>query len=318
MQTNAFANKRLTLGKSLKQWFSKALSCTFMLQMWNQIAAHISQVTGAEFHPNHRRTVGGGSINQAYSLSDDDRAFFVKLNQASQSAMFEAEALGLQQIYDSKTIRVPQPICWGVAERSAYIVLEWLDLGYGDHQAWEDMGRNLAAMHKVTSDNGFGWERNNTIGSTPQINTWTENWVEFFTEHRLGYQLRLANRRGGRFPEGDRLLAAIPEILEGHTPIPSLVHGDLWTGNAAVTKYGEPVILDPATYFGDREVDLAMSELFGSFPPNFYSAYNAVFPIEPGYKRRKVLYNLYHILNHFNLFGGGYEYQANQMITSLV
>lgn len=289
-----------------------------MLQMWNQIAAHISQVTGVEFHPNHRRTVGGGSINQAYALSNDDRAYFVKLNQSSQIAMFEAEARGLQQIYNSKTIRVPQPICWGVVERSAYIVLEWLDLGYGDHQAWEDMGRNLAAMHQVTSNNGFGWDQNNTIGSTPQINTWTENWVEFFTEHRLGYQFRLANRRGGQFPKQDRLLATIPEILKGHNPVPSLVHGDLWTGNAAVTKYGEPVILDPATYFGDREVDLAMSELFGSFPPNFYSAYNAEFPLEPGYKRRKILYNLYHILNHFNLFGGSYEYQANQMIASLV
>ncbi|WP_416668345.1 fructosamine kinase family protein [Egbenema bharatensis] len=286
--------------------------------MWDQIAAQISQVTGKKFSPDHHRSVGGGSINQAYSLSEGDRAYFVKLNQASQIEMFEAEALGLRQIFDSHTIRVPEPICWGTAGNSAYIVLEWLEFGYGDHQAWEAMGRNLAAMHRVTSDKGFGWDRNNTIGSTPQLNQWMENWIEFLIEQRLTYQFRLANRQGGRFPKQEQLLAAVPEILAGHTPEPSLVHGDLWTGNAAVTQQGEPVIVDPATYFGDREVDIAMSQLFGSFPANFYSAYNEAFPLEAGYGRRKILYNLYHILNHFNLFGSSYEAQANQMIASLL
>lgn len=285
--------------------------------MWNQIAAHISQATNQAFQVAHRRSVGGGSINQAYAVSEGNRAYFVKLNQASQIAMFEAEALGLQQIADSQTIRVPYPICWGITDQSAYIVLEWLDLGYGDHQAWEDMGRNLAAMHRVTHEQ-FGWQQNNTIGATPQINTWTSDWVEFWIEHRLGYQFRLANRRGGHFPQQEQLLAAVPKLLAGHQPQPSLVHGDLWTGNAAVTKQGEPVILDPAVYFGDREVDLAMSQLFGSFPANFYQAYNQAFPLEPGYTQRKMLYNLYHILNHFNLFGGSYEHQANQMMAALL
>jgi fructosamine-3-kinase len=285
--------------------------------MWNQIALHISQATGRPFQLSHRRSVGGGSINQAYVVSEGERAYFVKLNQASRVAMFEAEALGLRQMADSQTIRVPIPICWGVAAQSAYIVLESLDLGYGDQQAWEAMGRKLAAMHRVTSDR-FGWDQNNTIGFIPQINTWTSDWVEFFTQHRLGYQFQLANRRGGHFPKQKELLATVPEILAGYNPQPSLVHGDLWTGNAAVTKQGEPVIFDPATYFGDREVDIAMSELFGSFPANFYQAYNEAFPLEPGYSQRKILYNLYHILNHFNQFGGSYEYQANQMIASLL
>ncbi len=290
--------------------------------MWNQIAAHISEATGQAFTPEHRRSVGGGSINQAYALSSGEssgeRTYFVKLNQASRLAMFEAEALGLQQIAASQTIRVPQPISWGIADQFAYIVLEWLDLGYGDSHAWAIMGRNLAALHRVTHANGFGWERNNTIGDTPQINDWNSNWTAFFTEHRLGYQLRLANRRGGHFPQQDRLLAAVPQLLAGHTPSPALVHGDLWSGNAAVTKGGEPVILDPAVYFGDREVDLAMSRLFGSFPTDFYQAYNATFPLKTGYPQRQTLYNLYHILNHFNLFGGGYERQANQMIADLL
>lgn len=286
--------------------------------MWDEIAEQISQKTGEPFQVEHRRSVGGGSVNQAYAVSKGDRSYFVKLNQADRLDMFAAEALGLQQIFDTHTICVPQPICWGTAGNSAYIVLEWLDIGYGDHQAWEEMGRNLAALHQVTSDRGFGWERDNTIGFIPQINTWTESWAEFFTTHRLGYQFQLARQRGGRFPLQERLLAAVPEILAGHHPQPSLVHGDLWTGNAAVTVQGEPVILDPATYFGDREVDLAMSQLFGSFPPNFYSAYNEALPLESGYKTRKILYNLYHILNHFNQFGGSYEQQANQMISSLL
>ncbi|MCU0565287.1 MAG: fructosamine kinase family protein [Oculatellaceae cyanobacterium Prado106] len=292
--------------------------------IWQQITAQIQQVTGSDFRGTHRRPVGGGSINQAYALSDEARrdhttaAYFVKLNQAQSIGMFEAEALGLKRMAATQTIRVPQPLCCGIAGDNAYIVLEWLDFGYGDHAAWDAMGRNLAALHRVTSSQGFGWEGNNTIGATPQINTWKSTWLEFFAEHRLGYQFQLARRRGGHFPQQDKLLAALPDLLAGYEPEPSLVHGDLWTGNAGVTQQGEPTIFDPAAYFGDREVDLAMSQLFGSFPPNFYSAYQEAFPLSPGYERRKILYNLYHVLNHFNLFGSGYESQANQMIATLL
>lgn len=286
--------------------------------MWNQIATHISQVTGESFTAGHRRPVGGGSVNQAYALSDGDRAYFVKLNDAVRVGMFEAEALGLNQIWETRTIRVPKPICWGTAEGSSYIVLEWLDFGYGTHEAWQIMGQQLAAMHRVTSEQGFGWSQDNTIGFIPQKNPWTEDWVTFFRDHRIGFQLQLARKRGGHFPKQDELMQSIPELLGSHTVEPSLVHGDLWSGNAAVTKRGDPVILDPATYFGDREVDLAMSELFGRFPQEFYKAYDEAYPIEPGYETRKTLYNLYHIINHFNQFGGGYESQANRMIDQLL
>jgi fructosamine-3-kinase len=164
----------------------------------------------------------------------------------------------------------------------------------------------------------FGWDINNTIGSTVQINNWTANWAEFWAEHRIGYQLKLARRRGGHFPQGERLLKVIPELLAGYEPQPSLVHGDLWGGNAGVTSAGEPVIFDPAAYFGDREVDIAMTELFGGFPAEFYRGYNQVGPLDLGYEKRKTLYNLYHILNHFNLFGGSYASQANQMINRIL
>ncbi|NET37005.1 MAG: fructosamine kinase family protein [Cyanothece sp. SIO1E1] len=286
--------------------------------MWTSIAQHISQVTGRGFQIQDRRSIGGGSINQAYSITDSHCTYFLKLNHASRVAMFEAEALGLKQMADSDTILVPRPICWGTDANSAYIVMEWLDLGYGNSYAWQKMGQQLAAMHRVSHQQGFGWEQNNTIGETPQKNPWTADWVEFFTEHRIRYQFQLAERRGGHFPHQDRLLTAIPALLAGHNPRSSLVHGDLWSGNAAVTKTGEPVLLDPATYFGDREVDIAMSELFGGFPADFYQGYNQAYPLDSGYQKRKILYNLYHILNHFNLFGGSYGSQANRMIEQLI
>lgn len=286
--------------------------------MWTEIAHHISKISGKEFFVNSQRTVSGGCINQGYTVTDGDRTYFVKLNSPSQTAMFEAEALGLKQMAATATIRVPQPICWGTTDRSAYIVLEWLDLGRGGTPAWAEMGRQLAAMHDRSSNQAFGWDINNTIGSTPQINTWMTDWVEFYTQHRLGYQFQLAKRRGGRFPQQEKLLAAIGQILAGHQPSPSLVHGDLWGGNAAFTSAGEPVIFDPATYYGDREVDVAMTELFGGFPAAFYQGYNEVLPLDSGYERRKILYNLYHILNHFNLFGGSYESQANGAIARLL
>ncbi|KJH70597.1 fructosamine kinase family protein [Aliterella atlantica] len=285
--------------------------------MWTQIARHITQATGQEFSVQNQRSVSGGCINHGYAISDSNLSYFVKLNQASQVAMFEAEALGLKQMFETATIRVPKPICWGIANNSAYIVLEYLELGSGNKNSWLEMGRKLAAMHRATCDRGFGWQQNNTIGSTFQINTWNDDWAEFFIQHRLAYQFQLAKRRGGHFPQLDELLAAMPQLL-AHQPLPSLVHGDLWGGNAACTKTGEPVIFDPATYYGDREVDIAMTELFGGFPAAFYQGYNEIFPLDSAYERRKPIYNLYHILNHFNLFGGGYASQANRAISQIL
>ncbi|MBC6420191.1 MAG: fructosamine kinase family protein [Hormoscilla sp. SP5CHS1] len=307
--------------------------------MWKNIAAHISQVTGEKFEIDSHRSVAGGCINQGYRVTGGDcaartlrdRTYFIKLNSASEIAMFAAEAEGLKQMHQTKTIRVPQPLCVGTEGNYAYIVMEWLELGSGNSQAWEEMGRQLAAMHrctppKVPENCGFGWDQNNTIGSTPQINTWTADWAEFFAKHRLGYQFKLARSRGGHFPQQDKLLAAIPELLASHQPQACLVHGDLWGGNAACTVTGEPVIIDPATYVGDREVDIAMTELFGGLTAAFYRGYNEAFPLDTGYKKRKTLYNLYHILNHFNLYGprtarkigGGYGSQANRMISEIL
>ena len=286
--------------------------------MWTLIAEHISQVTAQPFNINQHRSVSGGCINQGYCLQGDGLAYFVKINQASRLSMFAAEAFGLKQMAATHTIRLPEPICWGISDNYSYLVLEWLEFAQGNSLSWEKMGQKLALMHQTPGNQRFGWNENNTIGSTPQINTWTDNWADFFAQHRIGYQLQLAQKRGGSFPERTEVLLAVLKCLKDHYPQPSLVHGDLWSGNVGVIKDGEPVILDPATYYGDREVDIAMTELFGGFPAAFYRGYNEVFPLEEGYQQRKTLYNLYHILNHFNLFGGGYGTQANQMLRQIL
>ncbi|MGD1937986.1 MAG: fructosamine kinase family protein [Cyanophyceae cyanobacterium] len=292
--------------------------------MWDVIAGAIAQTTGQELGNVERRSVGGGCINQAYRLQDSTRrAFFVKLNRAERLGMFEAEALGLREMRQAGAIAIPTPLCWGVAESSSYIVLEWLDLAGRGPEAWEAMGRSLAAMHRWRNEDQqnnprFGWDRDNTIGATPQPNGWMGSWVEFFRDRRLGFQLKLARRNGGNFPWGESLLEAVPTLLAGHNPQPSILHGDLWSGNAAIASDGRPVIFDPATYWGDREADLAMTELFGGFPARFYRGYNDEWALDSGYDQRKTLYNLYHILNHFNLFGGGYGSQASAMARSLL
>jgi fructosamine-3-kinase len=286
--------------------------------MWTEIAAKISETTQQKFEVKQQQTVGGGCINQSYAVSDGDRTFFVKLNEPSQLEMFMAEAAGLEAMYQTQTIRVPKPICTGTSDRHSYIVLEWLEFGRGNQQSWQEMGRKLAAMHQYQGSEKFGWDRNNTIGSTPQINDWMEDWSEFFAVKRIGYQLRLAKRRGGSFPDTETVVEAVREQLRSHQPKPSILHGDLWSGNAACTADSEPVILDPATYWGDREADIAMTELFGGFPSAFYQGYNAVWPLDEGYRQRKSLYNLYHVLNHFNLFGGGYGSQAQSTIKRLL
>lgn len=304
--------------------------------VWTEIAGQIAAVTGDATQDWERRSVGGGCINQAYWLGRGDRAYFVKVNGAQQGDMFAAEALGLQDLAAAAAIRVPTPICWGTGAGASYLVLEWLDLeGRGDRHAWFTFGQQLAQLHQwqptatamgdalggagpARSRPRFGWRRDNTIGSAPQPNPWCDGWVEFWTVHRIGFQLRLAQQRGADFPQGDRLLAAIPNLLADHTPRPSLLHGDLWAGNGAIAIDGTPVIFDPAPYWGDREADLAMTELFGGFPAAFYEGYRAQWPLESGYERRKILYNLYHILNHFNLFGGGYGAQARAMMAQLI
>jgi len=290
------------------------------MSLWKMIAEDISAATGAAFRQPAPRPVGGGCISAAYVIEDGGRRYFVKINAAAKAHMFEAEAAGLQEIARTGTVRVPEPVCWGSADDSAYLVLEYVDFGTDTGTSAERLGRQLARMHQVHAHR-YGWHRDNTIGSTPQINTPATDWVAFWRDHRLGYQLRLAARNGygGQLQQrGERLLAIFGALFADYTPPPALLHGDLWGGNHGTDTAGNPVIFDPAVYYGDREADLAMTELFGGFGGRFYAAYRDEYPLDPGYDTRKTLYNLYHVLNHLNLFGGSYLGQAQRMIDRLL
>jgi fructosamine-3-kinase len=286
---------------------------------WKSIAKQIQATTGRPFTPRAPQSVGGGCINAAVRLSDGRESYFVKTNAASSLEMFEAELAGLHALAATRTLRVPEPLCCAIAGDQAYLVLEYIDTGPARGGSAAQAGRQLAALHRSTGQR-FGWYRDNTIGATHQANTESDEWAEFWRTNRLGFQLRLAADNGYRGPlqrRGEQLLERLPELLE-HAPLPSLLHGDLWGGNLSYDREGNPVVYDPAVYYGDREADLAMTELFGGFSGDFYAAYREAWPLDPGYAVRKILYNLYHVLNHLNLFGGGYLGQAQNMTDRLL
>ncbi|MFA5983805.1 MAG: fructosamine kinase family protein [Methylococcaceae bacterium] len=291
-----------------------------MHKQWQALAEQIQAATGAAFNIVATHAVGGGDINTAIHLQGQHKSYFVKLNQRHLASMFAAEFAGLQEMAALKVIRVPQPIATGQTEAQAFIVLEHIEFGGSNATSARLLGQQLALMHQAVQP-FYGWHRQNTIGSTPQINTQSEDWVSFWREQRLGFQLNLAKSKGygGRLQStGERLCEQLAAFFDNYKPQPSLLHGDLWGGNAAYDRQGNPVIFDPACYYGDRETDLAMTELFGGFGKDFFAAYNDFSSLDAGYGTRKTLYNLYHILNHLNLFGGGYLSQAESMIARLL
>lgn len=284
----------------------------------HELATAIGHATGLPFAVSGAQAMHGGDISQAFKLSDGVRSVFVKTQPAAGLAMFETEAAGLAELAAANAVQVPQVICHGVAAGQAYLVLDYLSLdARGDAV---QLGRQLAQQHRVSAAQ-FGWARDNWIGATPQPNAWHDDWVGFWRTQRLGFQLQRAaeNGYGGALQrDGESLLARLDAFFDSYVPVPSLLHGDLWGGNHAYLADATPVIFDPAVYFGDRESDLAMSELFGGFAPDFYAAYREAWPLDAGYVVRKTLYNLYHILNHANLFGGGYATQAARMTAQLL
>lgn len=288
------------------------------MSVWENIAADMAAATGQQSALRQQGAVGGGCINQAQRIRFGDTDYFVKLNTARQLDMFMAEFEGLNELRQCTTLHIPAPLCCGRDAQTAWLVMENLSLvGRGDPVT---LAEGLAAMHRISSDR-YGWFRDNTIGSTPQDNTRSGDWVGFWQVRRLQFQLDLAARKGagGRLQsQGERLLQELPVLFDSYLPVASLLHGDLWSGNYAYLQSGEPTLFDPAVYYGDREADLAMTELFGGFSADFYTAYNNAWPLDSGYRTRKTLYNLYHILNHFNMFGGGYAGQAQGMMDSLL
>jgi fructosamine-3-kinase len=245
---------------------------------------------------------------------------FVKRLPLGERWRLEAEADGLERIAKTGAIRVPAVNRIGAQGGEAFLELEWFELHAADAASDARMGEALARLHAATAP-AFGLERDNAIGATPQPNAPSGDWIAFWRERRLGFQLDLAagNGHDGRLQDrGRRLLERLPACFAGHRPQPSLLHGDLWGGNRAMLADGTPVVYDPAVYYGDREADLAMTRLFGGFGPRFYAAYEHAWPPDAGAEARRDLYNLYHVLNHLNLFGGGYRAQAEGMIDRLL
>jgi protein-ribulosamine 3-kinase len=284
------------------------------------IAEQISMVTGCDFQIQTTHSVSGGDINAAFRLQGASDSYFVKLNHADKHAMFQAEFAGLQALAETHTVTVPKPLAHGVTNDVSFLVLEHLVLNRLTGASEQVLGQQLAQLH-LQRQPYFGWHIDNTIGSTPQVNSPTDDWIQFWRQSRLGFQLNLviSHGYGKRLATlGGLLSERLSDFFHGYTPLPSLLHGDLWAGNAASLAGHIPVVFDPACYFGDRETDLAMTELFGGFGHDFYAAYNDVWQLDAGYSVRRNLYNLYHVLNHVVLFGGGYVSQAEKMMQDLL
>jgi len=285
---------------------------------WSSIYQQL-EVEGVHVSPGiSPAPVSGGDISAAWRLASTNGDLFIKTGPRSSADMFAAEADGLAELTKPGSILVPRLIATGQSESLAFLALEWLRLEAAGTTVQRLMGEQLAELHRTTSDR-FGWHRDNTIGLTLQINTWNENWVDFYREHRLEFQLRLAKDKGfgGDLQvRGAQLLKRLPIYFDDE-PAVSLLHGDLWGGNWACCE-GRPVIFDPAVYYGDRETDIAMARLFGGFGAAFYDAYEAAWPLPDGHEERQHLYQLYHVLNHLNLFGSGYLGRAIGLMDRLL
>ena len=285
---------------------------------WGSISKQIQEAGAEPVSGTRVHAVGGGCISAAYVLGEGAGQYFVKIGPSQGLAMFAAELEGLQELAQAEAIKIPRPVCTGLAGNEAYLVMEYLPLRGTGHP--RQLGEQLAALHRCQQAR-FGWHRDNTIGATPQHNPYQDSWPAFWRSQRLEFQLALARNKGaaGRILARGALLAAeLGAFFTDYQPAASLLHGDLWSGNYGYLQNGQPVMFDPAVYYGDREADLAMTELFGGFPREFYAAYQAAYPLDAGYATRKTLYNLYHILNHYHLFGGGYLAQAENMIEQLL
>lgn len=285
--------------------------------MWQFISETISEVTGNLFVCQHRQVLHGGDSHQSVMIRDESRRFFVKYRDMRHPNDLEldAEADGLSALEKTQCIKTPSVICHGVIEENGtlqeYLVLQYLKMQHGSSELWQRCGEQLAALHRQPTTNRFGWQRNNFIGQSRQINEFHSSWAQFYAEFRIGIMLELLATKGHKWCNIDVCVTRIHQHLQHHQPLPSLVHGDLWHGNIGF-HHDVPVIFDPAVYIGDRETDIAMTELFGRLPEAFYEGYQATWSLDPDYTSRRKLYQLYHILNHAVLFGGQYLNTAQQ------
>lgn len=286
--------------------------------MWQAIAQHLSDVCMFDYQIKERTRLNGGDVNECYMISDGEQRYFVKTNSREFFPKFEAEGEGLKEIRETDTVFVPELITMGHTKHHAYIILNYLATKpLENSKASYQFGEQLGLLHQWGEQKEYGADQDNYIGETLQPNPWHKKWGRFFAEQRIGWQLQLLDEKGIHFGNIDEIVDAVKAGLLNHNPRPSLLHGDLWHGNAAHSAFG-PICYDPASYWGDRECDIAMTELFSGFQPEFYQGYESIFPLDQGYQKRRPIYNLYHILNHCNLFGGHYLADAENRVNQIL
>ncbi|QBG34386.1 fructosamine kinase family protein [Litorilituus sediminis] len=297
--------------------------------MWHCIEQAISAETGQQFNIVEKQTISNGGLsncnfddndkplNLSFKISNNEQSYFVKLNSKECLINFQAEAYSLKQLAKLTQIPCPKITTIGTSLDKSFLVLEYIPFSKANPKLWFEFGQQLAKMHNNTSHGQFGWQHDNYIGNTIQPNHWKRNWTTFFSEQRIAWQLQLLSEKSILLGDIDHIAQVCHDQLLHHKTRPCLVHGDLWQGNVGFT-HEHAMIFDPACYYGDREVDIAMTELFGQFPDDFYRGYQAEYPLDKGYERRRLIYNFYHVLNHANIFGGIYIEQAKAMLTRIM
>lgn len=263
--------------------------------------------------------VGGGCIANASRLETDGSPYFLKYGSEEVARTFSGEAAGLEALAEAESpLVVPSVVATAPPsdDQPGFLVMEWINSGREGRRFWERFGEGLAALHRHAAEE-YGFDQDNFIGRLPQRNDWTDRWPTFFREQRLAPQVEMARERNRWRSDWDApldtLYRRLPDLLPA-TPEPSVLHGDLWKGNFMVTATGDPALIDPATYYGHREADLAMTELFGGYDDRFYELYRSTWGLDPEYETRREIYNLYHLINHLNHFGGGYAGSVQQIL----
>ncbi|EWH12289.1 fructosamine/Ketosamine-3-kinase [Catenovulum agarivorans DS-2] len=283
--------------------------------MWHQVELDLTKALNTEVKITGKQSVSGGDISQAFKINTSAGDFFVKVNKHSFYENFACEMLALNKIAKTQCIHTPKVQQVNTSQLYSYLILDYLEFKPAKMEQWYLAGVQLAKMHQHDIQAQFGFDSNNFIGSTLQNNRWHNNWSTFFAEQRIGFQLELLLEKGISIGDIDEIVATVHTLLKPRKPPASLLHGDLWQGNIAFANV--PVIFDPASYYGDPEVDIAMSELFGCFPQEFYQGYQSVQKLDSGYAHRKHIYNFYHILNHANLFSGSYIEQSKDYLMQI-
>lgn len=286
--------------------------------MWQAISQQLSETLMFSFNIEEKNRLHGGDISECYMISDGEQRYFVKVNTRDFLHKFEIEAENIRIMRESNTVFVPEVILTGKSKQHSFIVLNYLPTKQLDDDKNSYLfGQQLAKLHQWGEQKEYGFDQDNYIGATLQPNKWDRKWARFFAEQRIGWQLQLAKEKGVNLVNINDFIQVVYDRLATHQPTPSLLHGDLWHGNVANSVFG-PICYDPSCYWGDRECDIAMSELFEGFQPEFYQGYESILPIDYRYSERKDIYSLYHLLNHYNQFGGHYLDQSQKLINQIL